>query len=300
MPKDRQSIQAAMAHPLPFIKYVDPAFTAERTRTCELRIQLSSEELVLVVYNPLADQFLLIEKYPVANSYNRVKPHEAIARILQTHALTRLPFKKVEVIPVTNSWTLIPADLYEESALRDMLALGSEIQLEDPVGADTLAGGSLKIAYSWPAVWKSIIENQFEDARVRHYAGVLAGLLLRSNNRETILHAHVHGFQVDLLGLFEGKPVLFNSYYFQSPEDFLYYVVLAYDQLGFNREMIPLQLMGEIEEGSAIYQICFKFIRTIQFMNRLGNSTVPEPEGEVAALADHGLVNILHPYDADY
>ncbi len=289
-----------MAHPLPFIKYVDSAFTADKTRNCELRIQLSSEELILAVYNYLADQFLLIEKYPVANSYNKVKPFEAMARILQTHSLTRLPFKRVEIIPITPTWTMVPSDLFDENHLRDVLNLGIEVNSTDPLGLDLIAGGELKIAYSWPQSWKNVVENQFEEYTVRHFAGVLASMLLRNNKQETILYAHVHGFQVDLLAIKEGKALLFNSYFFQSPEDFLYFVTLVYEQLSLNREMVPLYLIGEIEEGSAIYHLCYRYIRNIHFLDRPGNSSIPDGETDSPNLQEHALFNLLHPYDANY
>ncbi len=289
-----------MAHPLPFIKYVDSAFTADKTRNCELRIQLSSEELILAVFNYLADQFLLIEKYPVANSYNKVKPFEAMARILQTHSLTRLPFKRVEIIPVTPTWTMVPNDLFDENHLKDVLQLGAEVNHTDPVGLDILPGGDMKIAYSWPQTWKNVIENQFEDYSIRHFSGILAGILLRNSKQDSVIYAHVHGFQVDLFALKDGKPLLFNSYAFQSPEDFLYFVALAYEQLSFNREIAPLYLIGEIEEGSAIYQLCYRYIRNIHFLERPGNSSIPDGEADTPPLQDHALFNLLHPFDANY
>ena len=288
-----------MAYPTPFIKYVSPGFSAEKTRSFELRMQLSSQELILTLYNPLTDQFELIERYAVANAYNKIKPHEAMARILQTHALTRLPFKQVEILLVTPVWSLIPTELYDESSLREILQLGHELNEDDPIRADKLDVGGLIIGFSWPKEWQELIDNQFPDALVRHSTAVLAGQMMRSGNKKTGLFAHVHGFQMDVLALEEGKPVLFNSFEFQSPEDFLYYLSFAYEELKFDRESTPLYLLGEIEEGSAIHQLCFKYIRNISFLERQSNSSVPEPEGDIPPLSNHALVNLLHPYDSN-
>jgi hypothetical protein len=289
-----------MAHPTPFIRYSDPGFQADRTRSQELRLQLSDQELILAVYDPLADHFPLIERFPVANSYNKVKPHEAMARILQTHSLTRLDFKRIEVIPVTSTWTLVPGALYEESSAADLLRLGAEVAEDQIVYADAIAGNDIRLVYTWPSLWKQVVDSQLPEASVRHFAGILADSLLRMHIKESVLTAHVQGFQMDLLGLVDGKIHLFNSFSFQSPEDFLYYIVLAYDRLEFNRELVPLQLTGEVESGSAIHQLCYKYIREVKFVSRPAASSIPDAEGEMGNLAPHALMNLLHPYDADH
>jgi hypothetical protein len=288
-----------MAHPTPFIRYSDPGFQSDRTRMQELRLQLSDQELILAVYDPLADHFPLIERFPVANSYNKVKPHEAMARILQTHSLTRLEFKRIEVIPVTSTWTLIPGALYDSESARAMLQLGAEIAENQIVYADSIAGNDIKLVYTYPMQWKQVVDAQFPDAVVRHFAGILADSLLRFHMKESVLTAHVQGFQMDLLGLVDGKIHLYNSYSFHSPEDFLYFIVLAYEQLQFNRELVPLQLTGEVEDGSAIHQLCYKYIREVRFLTRPSASSVPDSEGDIDNLAPHALMNLLHPYDAD-
>lgn len=288
-----------MAHPTPFIRYSDPDFQSDRTRMQELRLQLSDQELILAVYDPLADHFPLIERFPVANSYNKVKPHEAMARILQTHSLTRLEFKRIEVIPVTSTWTLIPGALYDSESARAMLQIGAEIAENQIVYADSIAGNDIKLVYTYPMQWKQVVDAQFPDAVVRHFAGILADSLLRFHMKESVLTAHVQGFQMDLLGLVDGKIHLYNSYSFNSPEDFLYFIVLAYEQLQFNRELVPLQLTGEVEDGSAIHQLCYKYIREVRFLTRPSVSSVPDSEGDTDTLAPHALMNLLHPYDAD-
>jgi len=289
-----------MAHPTPFIRYSDPGFQSDRTRMQELRLQLSDQELIIAVYDPLADHFPLIERFPVANSYNKVKPHEAMARILQTHSLTRLEFKRIEVITVTPTWTLIPGALYDAESAHAMLHLGAEIAEDQLVYADSIAGNDIKLAYTWPVQWKQVVDSQFPDAVVRHFAGILADSLLRMHMKESVLTAHVQGFQMDLLGLVDGKIHLYNSYSFNSPEDFLYFIVLAYEQLEFNRELVPLQLTGEVEDGSAIHQLCYKYIREVRFVTRPSSSSVPDAEGDMGTLAPHALMNLLHPYDADH
>ena len=59
-----------------------------------------------------------------------------------------------------------------------------------------------------------------------------------------------------------------NSFTFTSKEDFVYFILLAYDQLKFNPEQDPIYFLGDISKSSPIYQICWQYVRNIHFIDR--------------------------------
>jgi hypothetical protein len=289
-----------MSHPVPFVKYADPAFTADRTRHCELRCLISHEELVLAVFDILAVQFRLIERYPLNNSYNKTKPSEILARIFLTHPLTRMEFKKIEIIPDHSCWQLVPADLFDENAIHHLLQLSHEVNPDDPQAYDRLADGKRILIYSWPQSWMQVVRAQFGDVRVKHHASLLFEILQRESLHGKKVFAYVHGFRVDILCTLDGNPLLFNTFGFHSPEDFIYFAGFAYERLNLNRETDPLILAGEVEEGSAIHQLCFKYFRNIQFFSRPGDTPVPDAPEDFPEISRHAYITLLHPYDSDY
>ncbi len=289
-----------MFHPTPLVQYADPAFSQERTRHCRLRLQVSEHELSLAVYDPLADAFPLIERYPIRKGYAQLKPQEALARILQTHALTRLEFQSVEVILVTPEYTLVPASLFDSNQASDFLQLNHSIKNEDVISWERFDTHDLYFVYAWPKSWQQVIEAQFPSARIRHYTSLLASGLLPDSLGQTIVFVHVQDFREDIIVIADGKLLLFNSFQFQSPEDFLYFIILTYDRLSLQRDTIPLRLLGEVESGSAIYASCYKYIRDVNFIPRRSAGSIPNPEGVTEALPAHFYFNLLHLSDADY
>ena len=289
-----------MYHPTPLVRYADPAFSQERTRHCRLRLQVSEHELCLAVYDSLADTFPLIERYPIRKGYAQLRPQEALARILQTHALTRLEFQSVEVILVTPAYTLVPGALFDADQAGNLLALSHPVKKDEEIGWGRFEAQDLYFIYAWPASWKQVLEAQFPNARIRHYAAVLAAGLLPDALGQTVVFVHVQDFREDIVVIADGKLLLFNSFNFQSPEDFLYFILLTFDRLSLNRELVPLRLLGEVEEGSAIFASCYKYIRDVAFVPRRSASSVPDPEGETDALPAHFYFNLLHNSDEDY
>jgi hypothetical protein len=289
-----------MFHPTPLVNYTDPSFSQDRTPHCNLRLQISEYELSIAIYDTFSDSFPIIERYPIQKGYAHVKPQETIARILQTHALTRLSFASVEVIVVTNTYTLVPGALFDADHAGSLHALNHPLIDSDELGWERIDAQDCYFIYTWPKAWKLVMESQFPQVKILHYAPLMAKGLLPNSLGKTAVYVHVQDFREDIVVIADGKFLLFNSFNFQSSEDFVYYILLAYDRLSLNRETIPLKLLGEVEVGSALFDSCYKYIRDVDFLERNSHSAIPKPEGETDRLAPHFYFNLLHSNDADY
>ena len=64
-----------------------------------------------------------------------------------------------------------------------------------------------------------------------------------------------------------------NSFIFQSRTDFIYYLLFCAEQLKFNTEYLELVLLGEIIENDSLYNIAYKYIKNVSFIeNRSSHS----------------------------
>jgi hypothetical protein len=61
--------------------------------------------------------------------------------------------------------------------------------------------------------------------------------------------------------------LLFNSFEYLTPEDFIYYVLFTAEQLNINPENFPLDLIGSIDIESEYYKIAYKFIRNVSLID---------------------------------
>jgi hypothetical protein len=62
------------------------------------------------------------------------------------------------------------------------------------------------------------------------------------------------------------KLLLFNSFDYQTPEDFIYYVLFTAEQLSLNPENFPLELIGNID-SEIFFKIAYKYIRNVSLMD---------------------------------
>ncbi len=71
--------------------------------------------------------------------------------------------------------------------------------------------------------------------------------------------------QFTLVALQDGRLQLFNRYPCQTPEDFIYYLLFAMEQLHLSPEEVPLTLYGSIVQPSALYDMAYKYVRHVDF-----------------------------------
>jgi len=279
----------------PLIRYAAPAFSYDRSEQLSLRIQVGADELVFSVFDPLPASFVLIEKFAVQKGYAGLKAHQAIARILHTHPSVRSLWKTVEWISMSPIYTLIPATLNEETNPKDAIDLVHKPEPDRHYGSVLLPAFEVSLIYAWDIEMKETLSQYFPTALSSHYMKYLLGNLSNGQNPETFVLAHVNGYHLDVVVIKDSKLLFCNLFHFQSPDDFIYFLLIVCEQLNLDRETIPLQLAGEIESGSALYQACFKYFRILGFMNRFPAYPVPAPDKETDPLASYAYFTLLHP-----
>jgi hypothetical protein len=111
--------------------------------------------------------------------------------------------------------------------------------------------------------------DQFGTFDYKHANTVLVTKLLNAskNNSDIKMFAHINSGHFEVIVVQNQKLLLFNSFEYTSPEDFLYYILFAAEQLGLNPEEFPLELIGKIDTESEYYQLAYKYIRNISLLN---------------------------------
>ena len=105
------------------------------------------------------------------------------------------------------------------------------------------------------------------------------------------LMAQIFGNDLSICHSKCGKPQFFNKFKFETKEDLLYFIVLAYKELNLDRNSIPLLLYGFIETESPLFQTLFGFIRNV----RIAPSTAKQKQSILLKdLAPNYFQNLLN------
>jgi hypothetical protein len=97
---------------------------------------------------------------------------------------------------------------------------------------------------------------------------LVSKLLDRSKNiDEKQVFVHFSDSKFELVVIQNQKLLLFNSFDYQTKEDFIYYLLFTAEQLNLNPEHFRLQLLGNISEDSELFKIAYKFVRNVSLLD---------------------------------
>ena len=115
------------------------------------------------------------------------------------------------------------------------------------------------------------IKDLWANANIVHQTSVLLESILithrnLSNENKVFIHAGKNYF--DFVWLKKDKLGFFNRFKFHTPEDFIYFILFTFDQLGLNPEHAEVVFSGQIDQSMPYYEITWKYVRNISFASR--------------------------------
>lgn len=164
--------------------------------------------------------------------------------------------------------TMVPNRLFHASDLARYFHL--LVQRSDHFHFDAQPIHSIDARMIWALEQEvaDLVASYFPTAQVLHAAPALLDRwhLLASDQGFTVMVNVRH--QVAQCAVFDRKILhYFNTFKFKSPEDFLYFTLLAFEQFKINPLEAPLILSGQITEQAALYKLLYRYIRNIDFTN---------------------------------
>jgi hypothetical protein len=111
--------------------------------------------------------------------------------------------------------------------------------------------------------------DKFGTFDYKHANSILITKLLDAskNGEDKKMTVHFNQGHFEIIVIQNKKLLLFNSFEYLTPEDFIYYVLFTAEQLNLNPENFLLELIGTIDQDSDYYKIAYKYIRNISLID---------------------------------
>jgi hypothetical protein len=201
-----------------------------------------------------------------------------------THAFANKQFLQGDFADVTIVYsnpifTTVPLPLFDKDKASEYLKFNTKILRNDYVSHDTLEREELSVVYVPFVNINNYIFDRFGNFKYYHAGSVLIKQLLQQENTngETKVFVYVHHTHFYAVIIEHGKLKLCNSFSYNTPEDFIYYLLFCYEQLNLDPEKIETILMGSISKDDAIYDIIYTYIRNVSFL-AFPEKTIPNKE----------------------
>ena len=262
--------------------YSDPGLEKQRSYDYELSIRLSAEAISYCLSDSNTAKFLHLESFDLAEP--GMRPYIPGDRELNDttklnalldgdlHWLTN-KFSKTRVLIDQGNSSLMPEALYSEEDKGNIFEfnIAGGPYKESELHHDHLHSLNAYSIYHVPASLDSLINKFFPEAAVFHHSSaIIQSLYLKYMNQESDKHVFVNTgkSRVDILRLQGKKLEYFNSFRYNTAEDFMYYLIFVVEQLGLNPESVEMMMMGEVDKHSSLSDLVHKYIRNVHFIKR--------------------------------
>ncbi|MEY8848938.1 DUF3822 family protein [Psychroserpens sp. XS_ASV72] len=181
--------------------------------------------------------------------------------------------------------TLVPQALFDENQLANYLKFNAKILKTDFISYDSISSNESVSVY---VPWVNINNYLFDTLGsfvYKHASTILIDTVLQysSEEKDNSLYINVDAFHFEIIAVKASQVLLYNSFDYNTPEDFIYYILFSIEQLKMNPETVKVFLSGAISEEDSLYKILYKYVRFVEFIKpkyRYRFDTNQNPESE--------------------
>jgi hypothetical protein len=231
----------------------------------KLSLQVSLTGLSFCVFDTLHKQVLSVKKIHFDTFHKATKMEDLFGNAFREHPEFKESYDEILVIHNNNLSTFVPEPLFDENYLGSYLQYNTKVFQTDFFAFDEMMNYQMNAVYIPYVNINNFFIDQFGTFDYKHAHSILVSKLLEAsrNNDDKKMIVNFNPGHFEIIVVQNQKLLLFNSFDYQTPEDFLYYLLFTAEQLGMNPENFKLELMGTIIEEDDFYQLAYKYIRNV-------------------------------------
>lgn len=231
----------------------------------KLSIQVSLNGLSFCIVDTIGNTIVSQDSIVFEEERSPYGLQKGLLALVEKHKIAESHFSEVIVVHRNKLFTLVPKSLFEESEIANYLKFNTKILANDHIAYDELENYDIINVYVPFVNVNNYIYDLFGEFTFKHSGTVMVESLLSSQNSTYTPSCFVHiaHNQMEVTIMAQKKLVFYNSFDFNSKEDFIYYLLFTFEQLQLDTEKTKLNLFGDIEEGDRIFNICYEYVKHV-------------------------------------
>ena len=250
------------------IEILESGFSKNSSSSHELSILIGVDSLSYLA-SDAQNQVQLLKQIPLRSNRTPAEYKASIQSIVLADAEIQHAYASTSVAFDSDLFVIVPDRLFDENELSTYLAQLTKLSADVEAMHVPLVSQSAQLVFGADRRIINAIKQSFPMAKLSHLA---AGLInhnyqyaVHREGQQLFINVQRDSFQTTLYD--KANLIFYNQFSFQSAQDFIYYILLIFDQFQLKPETLPVTLSGSILKDSVIYKLLYKYIRNIQFMN---------------------------------
>lgn len=219
----------------------------------QLMLTVSQTSVKYFVLSQTHQQIIFYGDYILHHVNNVAELASRFEQIIEKDEVLQLAYARV-LIGFNDKYTLVPAELLFLMDTRDRL---------------TQKCGETEIVFTKPEDLLSVINGSFKKVSFAHLSSSFFSLPQHYSaeaGEKLYVSIGLNFFDIVVFNS-NGKLLLMNRYDYQTATDFIYFLLLCCEELKTDRDTVELVLLGEVNQQSKIYELCYRYFKNISFLS---------------------------------
>lgn len=235
-----------------------------------LSIQISLDGFSYCVFDEELVDVVRLKSYEFSERLsNSDQLLQHIKEIFDTEPYLKNAFESVNVTYKNYLYTAVPSNYFDVHSLPQYLSYHVKVLDIDKVYYDEIENYDIVNVYIPYEKINRFLREIYIDFKIKHANSVFLNSIFKyfKNTSKPYFFINVTPHQLDLLYIANSELKLFNSFLYNTKEDFIYYVVYAMEQLDIDRNAQPVTLLGDILPDTPLYELLYKYVRHLNFLS---------------------------------
>ncbi|UOK41799.1 MULTISPECIES: DUF3822 family protein [Flavobacterium] len=232
----------------------------------KLSLQIALNGLSFCIFDTLNGTVLDIQE--VKFNYTQSLEDQLWRAFVDFSWLTKF-YDEVVVLHDNNFSTFVPKPLFDEHYLGSYLQYNTKVFESDFFAYDEMSTYDMNNVHVPFVNVNNFLIDQFGSFDYKNVNTVLVSRLLElsKNKEEKQVYIHFQETHFEIVITHNLKLLLYNSFEYKTPEDFVYYLLFTLEQLQLNPETVSVFMLGKISEKDPCFEIAYRYIRNISLLD---------------------------------
>lgn len=229
----------------------------------KLAIQVSLNGLSFCCFDTFTGNPTHFKTIRFDNFQKNIKIEELFLKVFNENLSLTEKYDEIVVIHSNNLSTFVPTALFDEEFMGSYLQYNTKVFDTDFFAFDALENYQMNNVYIPYVNMNNFFIDRFGTFNYTHSSTILVSKLLAisNNDDDKKMFVHLSKGHFEIVVVQNRKLILYNTFEYETPEDFIYYILFTAEQLQLNPENFKLELLGLIDETDEFFKIAFKYIR---------------------------------------
>ena len=242
-------------------KLIAPDFDFKQSSKLRACIEISALEIITALFST-QNELIYLQQYTFKSNE---KINEVFDHLLHTEAFFSQIYLNVYISIINPLYTVVPAALYQPDNKEEWLKFNQVIDNDYVILNDDIYSLDSTCVYALNEKLKGLIDHAFPNNHIKHKVTCIVESLSNMASKKyksCLVNVGTDSFDI---ALYDKKLVSFNTFEYQSTEDFLYYILASLEQHNFLVDKTEIIVSGEIEVQSALHDTLNDYFPKLKF-----------------------------------